>query len=218
MKNNFKYQKGRKTRAMQSVREPIKQPLPLKQGGAAILGTVLVLLVIVSIIAITASKSTILETRMVFNMQDKQRSSLAADSAAMLAWNQVKASFKVEEYINNTSDGLYVLTNAYPLDPGVKTVNNWNANKSAATWPWDDATKLSVIPQQLGGTSNPMKLVDKPQYTIGMHQESFRKGTANYKCNPVSIIGASKGGTENTRTLIELRTIPKSSCYHDIIK
>jgi Tfp pilus assembly protein PilX len=191
---------------------------PSKQSGVAILGTVMVLLVIVSMIAITASKSTILETKMVFNMQDKQRSSVAADSAAMLGWNQIKSNFDPQAFINNSEDGYYVLTDAYPVAADAKTLDNWTSNESPAAWSWGDDTKSIIVDQQIGGTSNPMKLVGKPQYAIGIHKEGLRKGTANYHCLPVSIIGASQGGTATTRTLIELRTIPKSTCFHSIVK
>ena len=189
-----------------------------KQCGVAILGTVLVLLVIVSLIAIAASKSTILETRMVFNMQDKQRSSVAADSAAMLAWNQIKTNFDPGAFVNNSSDGFYVLTDVYPVDGSAKTMDNWSTSESITGWSWDDASKSTIIDEQIGGTANPMKLVSKPQYAIGIHKEGFRKGTENYHCLPVSIIGASQGGTEKTRTLIELRAIPKSTCFHMVVK
>jgi len=207
-----------KNKKHKQFRPTLSKPMLSKQQGAAILGTVLVLLVIVSLVGIAASKSTILETKMVFNMQDKQRSTIAADSAAQQAWNQVKTNYDVAAFINNTDDGYYVLTDEYPLDATAKTTTDWEANKSPSDWPWNDDTQLSVLPVQLGGASNPMQLVNKPQYTIGIHQESTRKGTANYKCNRVSIIGASQGGTAKTRTLIELKTIPKSTCYHEIIK
>ena len=189
-----------------------------KQRGVAILGTVLVLLVIVSLVGIAASKSTVLETKMVFNMQDKQRSSVAADSAAMLGWSRIKANFDPAAFINNSADGYYVLTDAYPAEGGAKTLDDWRAVESAASWSWSDSDKSVIIDEQIGGASNPMKLVSKPQYAIGIHKEGFRKGTANYHCLPVSIMGASQGGTDKTRTLIELRTIPKSTCFHMVVK
>lgn len=215
-KNNFKNKK-----IMQyKLNKPISDIMivPYKQKGAAVLGTVVVLMVIVSLIGITASKSTILETRMVFNMQDKQRSSVAADSAAQVAWNEIKSNFDVESFIKNNSDGHYVLTDAYTIEANAKSTDSWSSNKSAATWPWNDTSKTTSLPVQLGGITNPMKLAATPQYTIGIHKEGFRKGTADYRCIPVSIIGASQGGTTTTKTLIELKTIPKSACYRQKTK
>jgi len=194
------------------------QLMPSKQEGAAILGTVLVLLVIVSLVSIAASKSTILETKMVFNMQDKQRSSLAADSSAIFAWNQVKADMDKEAIIGNGDDGYYVLTNAFPVDATAKTSTHWDDISNVSDWPWGDSAKSSVMSEPIGGTSNPMKLVANPQYSVGIHDAAFRKGTSNYKCIPVSIIGASQGATETTRTLIEIKSIPKSGCFHEKIK
>lgn len=215
-KNNFKNEKVVRFNPSQ----PISRPTPphSKQKGAAILGTVMVLLVIVSLIGIAASKSTILETRMVFNMQDKQRSSVAADSVTQVAWNKIKTAFDIEAFIKNDTDGYYVLTDAYPIDDGTKSTDSWDSNKKAATWPWNDASKTNSLPVQVGGASNPMKLVATPQYTVGIHKEGFRKGTADYHCIPVSIIGASQGGTLTTRTLVEVKAVPKSGCYKGKIK
>jgi hypothetical protein len=87
-----------------------------------------------------------------------------------------------------------------------------------ASWPWEESTKRFEMPEKIGGSSNPMKLKEKSQYITGIHNPVLRKGTAGYKCIPVSIIGASKGGTDTTRTLIELKAIPKSGCFFGKIK
>lgn len=194
---------------------------PASQNGMAVLGMVALLLVVVGLLSITASKSTILETKMVFNLQDKQRSSLAADSAALYAWEQAQANLdtKVIEIIKNDNQpGYYVLGDKITIDGSSKSSIDWDANENVTAWPWDDSNKRFELPQQIGGIANPMKLQANPQYTLGMHNPVLRKGTAGYKCIPVSIIGASKGGTDTTRTLIELNAIPKSGCYYDKIK
>lgn len=190
------------------------------QRGIAVIGTTIVLLVIVSMVGLIASKSTLLETRMVFNMQDKQRASIGADSAATLAWNRIKAGFDLSQFINNSNQaGFYVLENDIPLTEGsAKAVTEWQSLENAQDWPWNDAKKRFVLDEPLGGTANPMKLSTTPQYVAGIHHETFRKGTANYYCIPVTVMGASQGATPTTRTLIQLRTIPKSSCYHEPIK
>jgi len=152
-------------------------------------------------------------------LQDKQRSLLAADSAALYAWEQTRADLdvKIKDIIdNNNHPGYYVLGNK--ITSTEKTGNDWDDIENVTSWPWEDNSKRFVLPQQLGGTTNPMKLQANPQYTIGMHNPVLRKGTANFKCIPVSIIGASKGGIATTRTLIELNAIPKSGCFHDKIK
>ena len=192
---------------------------PSRQKGMAVLGTVILLLVVVGMLAMTATKSTLLETKMVFNLQDKQRSLLAADSAALYAWEQAQNDLdvKVMNIVNNdTHAGYYVLGNK--ITSTAKSGNDWDAIENVTAWPWDDSSKRFEIPAQLGGTSNPMKLYETPQYISGIHNPVLRKGTAGYKCIPVSIIGASKGGTETTRTLIELKAIPKSGCFFGKIK
>jgi len=194
--------------------------LPSKQGGIALLGLVLVLLVVVGLLSMTSAKNTVLETKMVFNLQDKQRSILAADSAAQYAWEQVKKDADIKKVINNGNDGYYILGDAITagVGGGTKIESDWDNNENVVSWPWQDSNQRFEIPAQLGGTSNPMKLIDTPQYTVGMHNSVIRKGTSNYRCLPISIIGASQGGTTQTRTLIELKTIPKSTCFHEKIK
>lgn len=205
-KNNFKNQNSSYSPSM-----------PSKQNGVALLSIVLVMLVIVGLLSMTTSKTAILETKMVFNMQDKQRSSLAADSAALYGWEQLKLGVDITEVINNgTQPGYYVLGDNIPTL--AKSGVHWNANGNVVSWPWQDNNKRFEIPVQLGGSTNPMKLVSNPQYTVGMHDAVLRKGTSDYYCLPMSVIGASQGGTTQTRTLIELKTIPKSTCYHEEIK
>ncbi len=206
--NNFNYRKLSRSPSM-----------PAKQNGMALLGIVLVLMVVVGLLSMTSAKNTVLETKMVFNLQDKQRSLMAADSAAQYAWEQIQKDVDIKKVINNDIEaGYYVLGDAIALESGAKSVSDWDANENVMTWPWLDSTKRFQIPTQLGGTTNPMKLLATPQYTVGMHNAVLRKGTSNYRCIPMSVIGASQGGTTQTRTLIELKTIPKSTCYHEKIK
>jgi len=191
--------------------------LPSKNKGLALLTTVLALMIIVSLLTLTTFNTTILETKMVFNIQDKQRSFAAADSAALYAWEEVNSGFDITEVINNdTHPGYYVLGSE--ITSTSKRSSDWNAIESVMSWPWEDNTKHFTLPDQLGGDANPMKLVSNPQYTIGIHNPVLRKGTANHYCNPISIIGASQGGTTQTRTLVEMKTIPTNSCYYDEIK
>ena len=139
---------------------------------------------------------------------------MAADSSALFGINEANTDLneKIKEIINNdTHPGYYVLGDK--ITSAAKIANDWNDIKNVITWPWDDNTKRFELPSQLGGTTNPMKLQANPQYVIGINNPVFRKGTAGFKCIPVSIIGASKGGTNTTRTLIEMKVIPKSGCF-----
>lgn len=190
---------------------------PSKQSGMALLGIVLMLMVVVGLVSMTASKTTILETKMVFNMQDKQRSLLAADSAALYAWHKIQDEVDFKKIINNAAEaGYYVLGDNIPNT--AKSATDWDTLENVTSWPWEDGAKRFEIPEQLGGTNNPMKLQTNPQYIIGMHDPILRKGSSNHYCIPISIIGASKGGTNQTRTLIEMKAVPSSSCYYEKIK
>ena len=204
---NVKYRKRSRSASM-----------PSKQNGIALLGIVLVLMVVVGLLSMTSAKNTILETKMVFNLQDKQRSLTAADSAAQYGWEQIQKNSDVTKLINNdTEAGYYVLGDKIELESGTKSGDDWDANENVMTWPWHDIKKRFEIPA-LGGTANPMKLVATPQYTVGIHNAVVRKGTSSHFCTPMSIIGASQGGTTQTRTLIELNVIPNGLCYHDPVK
>jgi len=197
----------------------IPSSIPSKQGGAALLGVVLIILVVVSLLSLTASKTTIMETKMVFNMQDKQRSLLAADSAALYAWEQVQLGVDLKKMIDNENEaGFYILGDTITVKDKAKTAVDWNLIENVVSWPWQDDTKRFEIPLQLGGSDNPMRLVSTPQYTVGMQNSVWRKGTSDYHCIPMSVIGASQGGLAQTRTLIELKIMPKSTCYHEKVK
>lgn len=190
---------------------------PSMQRGMALLSIVLVMMVIIGIGSMTASKMNILETKMVFNMQEKQRSLVAADSAATYGWEQIKIGVDIKKVIDNAAQpGYYVLGNKIPNT--TKSDVDWNALGNVASWPWENATKRFEIPVQLGGVGNPMKLSSTPQFIVGMHNPIFRKGSTNHYCIPMSVIGASKGATAQTRTLIEVKAIPSGLCYYDKIK
>ncbi len=194
---------------------------PSRQNGMAVLGIVVLLLLVVGLLSMTATRSTILETKMVFNLQDKQRSLTAADSVAQFAWKEASADLdvKVKDIVNNDNHaGYYVLGDKISTDSYSKINSDWSAINKIASWPWDESTKRFEMAEKIGGAMNPMKLKEKPQYVTGIHNPVPRKGTAGYQCIPVSIIGASKGGTDATRTLIELKAIPKSGCFFGKIK
>jgi len=200
-----------------SVKQIKSVSMPSKQNGVALLGIVIVLLLIIGLLSVSSAKNTVLETKIVFNLQDKQRSFMAAESAAQFAWDQVKQDVDIMKVINNSNEaGYYVLGNKIPTSD--KSSSDWQANKNVVSWPWQDTTERFEIPQQLGGAANPMKLAKLPQYAVGMHNSVIRQGTSNYRCLPMTIIGASQGGTSQTRTLIELKTMPKSTCFRDKIK
>ena len=193
--------------------------MPSKQDGAALLAIVLIMLVVVSLLSLTSSKTTILETKMVFNMQDKQRSLLAADSAALYAWEDVQLGVDIKKMIDNENEaGFYILGDTITATGGAKVAEDWNSINTVVSWPWEDDAKHFEIPLQLGGEGNPMRLVSTPQYAVGLHNEVWRKGTSDYHCLPLSVIGASQGGTEKTRTLVELKVMPSSTCFHKKIK
>ena len=119
---------------------------------------------------------------------------------------------------NENEAGFYILGDTITTAGNAKIAEDWNTLDNVVSWPWEDNTKRFEIPSQLGGTDNPMKLVTTPQYAVGMHNDIWRKGTSDYHCIPLSVIGASQGGTVQTRTLIELKVMPSSTCYHKKIK
>lgn len=90
----------------------------------AVLGIVVLLLLVVGLLSMTATKSTILETKMVFNLQDKQRSLTAADSVAQFAWKEASANLdvKVKDIVNNANHaGYYVLGDQISSDDKIGT-------------------------------------------------------------------------------------------------
>lgn len=108
-----------------------------------------------------------------------------------------------------------------------KTRAEWTGIKSSADWDWNNASLHSNMTHKLASTAsflttaeqtNPMKLVTAPQYAMGIHDPVLRKGTENYHCIPISVIGAGKGSTDTAKVLVEVKAIPKSGCFRRMIQ
>ena len=193
-----------------------QQSYPSQQQGMALLGIVIMLMIVITLLSMTSARNTVLETKTVFNLQDKQRSFHGAESAVMHAWDDIKKNADLTKIVDAEDSGYYILGDN--IDGSESSNKQWLEIKNVMSWPWKDPTKRFAIPTQVGGTENPMKLLTNPQYAIGINNAVTRKGMSNYRCVPFNIIGASQGGTEQTRTLIELKAVPSRTCFRDKIK
>ncbi len=187
-----------------------------QRGAALIVG--LMMLTVLTLINVTAMQSTILQEKMAFNLQDRNKALQAAESAARYAWAQLGgAGYDAAAFINNaTLGGLYDARTANTVT-GNKLAADWKAIASAAAWPWDDATKRAAMPNKIT-SGDPMKLAIAPQAAIGMYDPVLRKGSENRKCIPYRIIGAGQGSNSGSRVLVELNVIPKAGCFRDVVK
>jgi Tfp pilus assembly protein PilX len=195
-----------------------KTPLLVQNAQrGAVLFVSLVVLMVLTIISVTAMQSSTLQGKMAYNLQDRNKATQAAESAARYAWAQLGgAGYGVGEFISNsTSSGLYD-ARAENTVTGSKLAADWQAIASAA-WPWDDATKRAAMPNKIT-SGDPMKLAAPPQFAISMYDPALRKGSENRKCIPYRIIGAGQGSNSATWVLVELMVIPKTSCYRDVVK
>jgi Tfp pilus assembly protein PilX len=207
-----------------------------KQQGAAQLAFVLVMLMILSIVGIAASKSSIIETHMANNIVETKKALIAANSAANYAWNQSRTTFDAEAFVENCEQaGVFDLrasaaTSCTVGKQGTATAKTravWKTLKTPTDWLWNGHSQHQTMPDSLAvdvaflNTSeqnNPMKLSSAPQYATGMYDPVLIKGSENYYCMPISIIGAGKGGIKSAQALVEIKAVPKSGCFRKTIQ
>ncbi|MEE9426013.1 MAG: PilX N-terminal domain-containing pilus assembly protein [Methylococcales bacterium] len=182
----------------------------------------LVMLFVLTMVALAAARTTTFQEKMAFNTQERNKALQAAESASRYAWSILgTANYKESDFITNTSkSGLYDLRGFDPIS-GSKLTANWNAIYSVNNWPWSDTIKRAAMPNTVATSSlsfitdnsNPMQLAAAPQFVAGMHAPVLRKGSENKYCIPYTIAGAGKGSTDSSQVIIELKVIPKFSCY-----
>ncbi len=181
----------------------------------------LIMLLLATLIGMTAVQTTTLEEKMAANQQDRHKALQAAEAAARYAWFKLNDSggFNVKDFTNNSGNpGFYDLRLGNVVTTtGNKLMANWNAiTSSTSAWPWDGATERAITPNKVAD-GDPMKLGTAPQYVIGMHEPVLRKGTENRKCIPFTIIGAGQGSNGTSRAFVKLQVIPKSGCFRDLV-
>ncbi len=199
-----------------------------RQQGAAVLAISLILLSIITVIGISSSKTTTIDTKMTTNSIEKQKSMFAAESAINYAWSSIVSSIDIEDASNAYLD-VCLINGIYDLRTGAvpscgRNQAAWDTMSSPANWEWETASKRGAMLDTLSADgspillntaerSNPMKLTRAPQFIIGIHDAIPRPGFAGQSSFPVTIIGAAKGAVNTAQTFIEVKTIPESG-YH----
>ncbi len=200
-----------------------------KEQGNATLIMSLVLLSVAIIIGTTSSRISLNEVRMTSNSIEKQKSLIAAESAIQAGWNEVNSFSKIDFLDPCNKSGVYDLRATAPATcsgvPFTNTLTAWASLKNPVNWDWVSTAKRLVMVDSISATAatmltsdeqtNPMNLARAPQYTIALHEPVTRAGSTQV-CFPVSIIGAAKGGVDETETLIEVRAIAGNSCFPNI--
>ena len=213
-------------------------PVMTTQTGNATLAMSLVLLAVVTVVGTTSSKTATNEIRMTSNSIEKQKSLIAADDAVTQAWKVVNSFSKMDFLDPCNRPGVYDLRSTAPStcssidehgDPVTTSFANkrssWDVSKKPVNWQWGAGNHRQSLANKISATSapvlksaertDPMKLYIVPQYSIAIHDPVYRAGSTQV-CFPVSIIGAAKGGVQETETFIEIRAIPANSCFPNI--
>lgn len=226
-----------KSRKNTSAYLPIKKAMPMvkfqpskirlsKQQGSATLVTVLLLLITMTLLTLSNTRSSIINTKMNGNILDKNRAILAADSASRYAWNDIKTNYNIEKFVQNTKfAGHYDLRE--DANKKIKNKEKWNSFNKSSTWNWSnkkthydmpDKLSLGKIDFPVDDKTNPMNLSATPQYVKGLHDPVLRTGTESFHCVPITILGAAKGGLETTQSLVEIKVVPKKGCFRSLVK
>lgn len=210
-----------------------------RQQGVAVLLMTLILLAVLTLIGITSSKTATIETRITTNAIEKHKSRIAAESALNYALAQVKGfDINGTDFLDTCGrDGIFDLRTSVtptcpandPTDPTAtvpaKNLAAWNTIIHAANWGWNSSSLHGTMLDKLSADNspilvddasrlNPMRLIDNPQYAIGIHDPVLQPGSAGQYCFPVSIIAAAKGGVGQSQTLLMIKAIPQNGCYY----
>lgn len=189
---------------------------PVNQQGAVLVIS-LIMLFLTSIIGFQSMQTSTIHEKMTSNSIDRLKAVQAADAAVRFGVTQLNSTnaLTLTGFVDNMSDaGAYDLrqTGTMSLTTGTKGFTDWMSMRSVSAWPWGDSTKRSEITNHID-SGNSMELAIKPQFAIGMQESILRKGSENYYCIPLTIIGAGQGTSDTTRVLIEAKIIPKSGCF-----
>jgi type IV pilus assembly protein PilX len=120
----------------------ISKTLGLKQHGAVLLVSLVILLVL-TIIGVSAMRNTVLEEKMVSNMRDKSLSFEAAEATLRAAEKYIKDNVvSTNAFDTDGSDGLYDKSNMKLW----KTLN-WDANDSIENSSFDSTYHVANPPR-----------------------------------------------------------------------
>lgn len=166
-----------------------------QQGVVLITG--LILLVLLTIIGVTASRSTLLEERMAGNMKDQNVAFQSAEAALRVA----------ENYLNGASLGNFVIdTNASTLAKDPTGLYSATMSTSSERWEqavWDDGGSVAYprTPDDLTvATITPAGAAAPPRYIIEDMSNALKcttGSTSSCALNPVELFkdkGGSMGG------------------------
>lgn len=195
--------------------------LKKSQKGIALLIFVIILLVILSTIVVTASRSTLLEVRMTSNYVDSKVAFNSSNAGAKYALEELNLSFNINDFIGvSQKAGYYDLRRENP--GSAREQAEWDALVRMETL--DDTGALITTTAQYSLDSLPSYLESgdvvspsiAPRYAIGIHDPALRAGTEGMNCIPVSILGIGNGGIKSSLSIVEVKTIPRAGCFRDM--
>ncbi len=170
--------------------KPLSQP-PNKQGGAALIVSLLILLVM-TIIGVTAMQTNILEEKMAGNDRDRSLSLQAAEAALRAGEDTIEAIVSPAAAFDGTTAGLY------PEDSNVDVFADatWTAGNSIeyGTAIANVGTQPRYIIELIGEIGSATNDVN-----IGGYGETSGQGTLN----SFLITARGTGGSENAVTLLQ---------------
>jgi type IV pilus assembly protein PilX len=166
-----------------------KQPNTPKQSGAALVVS-LIFLVLLTLIAITAMQSTILQERMAGNTRDHMLAFEAAEAAIQGAENALGAGALP------SGAGVYLVPNSSPAAAYTST-HDWD------NYPW--ATNAATLPGTLGVAQQPQYVIERLTNT----QCVLANVMHNIKAGPQTgagyfrITARGTGGTPNAVAVLQ---------------
>ncbi|MCG8383892.1 MAG: PilX N-terminal domain-containing pilus assembly protein [Gammaproteobacteria bacterium] len=165
----------------------------------AVLVISLIMLVVLTLLGITAMQSTTLEEKMAGNLKDRNLAFQAAEGAAILAekWLSGKTNLPIEK--SDGSAGIWVYNS---MDSDAANGVPWwlEADRDASWWAANGGDGETVIAMGAGLNSQPSYVIEKLPLTTG---PSLQAGSAMHSNNLLRVTARGVGGTESAVVVLQ---------------
>lgn len=145
-------------RPVRAIPLPRRAPAPRRQAGAALVVS-LILLLVLTLIGVTGMRSASMEEKMAGNMRDRNVAFQAAESGVRTGEKWIADRTEPPPTTVNPGENLSAGTNVYTPDATLPTL----ANQDQAWWDNDDHTRAGEVLQDTAGDD---LVAEQPRYLL----------------------------------------------------
>ena len=170
-----------------------------KNQSGVVLAISLIMLVVLTLLGVTAMQSTTLEERMAGNLRDRNLAFQASEGALILAegWLSDLSDLPLDK--SDGSGGIWTFNN---MDADTSNGLPWweEASADAAWWATNGGDGSTVIAMGTSLSSQPTYIIEKFPLTMG---PSMRSGAALQSENMLRVTARGVGGSESAVVILQ---------------